>query len=70
MDYPAFLKNDKVRDRMGNIWTVLDQMGCQVFVQESCQIWFHPNKLTKVVAPQPHVDDFRTLKGRPGGRLC
>lgn len=48
MEYPQFTKGQKVRTRYGTIRTVLFQRGCQVFVVEESDGWYHPMKVWPV----------------------
>ena len=43
---PTFTPGDKVRDRFGQVWTVLFQDGVQVWV--GCNSWIHPSNLVRV----------------------
>lgn len=43
--YPRFEAGQKVRTIYGQIRTVLFQRGCQVFVAEECNSWYHPTKV-------------------------
>lgn len=44
-DYSTFHRGQIVRSIYGERLTVLYQIGCQVFVAEYCNAWFHPSKL-------------------------
>jgi len=43
--YPTFEPGQRVRTIYGEIRTVLFQHGCQVFVEEECNGWYHPTKI-------------------------
>jgi sarcosine oxidase gamma subunit len=43
--YPTFEPGQKVRTIYGKIRTVLFQCGCQVFVVEESNGWYHPTKV-------------------------
>ena len=45
MTYPTFAPGQIVRSIYGERLTVLFQIGCQVYVKEHCNAWFHPSKL-------------------------
>ena len=40
-----FKSGQKVKNKFGQILTVLLQQGCQVFVEEECLGHYHPNNL-------------------------
>ena len=40
-----FKSGQKVKNKFGQILTVLLQRGCQVFVEEECLGHYHPNNL-------------------------
>ena len=43
-----FKKGQKVKNLVGQVLTVSFQKnGCQVFVKEECNNWYHPTKLIK-----------------------
>jgi hypothetical protein len=64
IDYPNFEKGQKVRDLYGDVFTVLYQNGCMVFVEELSNSWFHPTKIhvigatseSRQAASAPHMD--------------
>lgn len=41
----TFKAGDKVKNKFGQTLTVLFQRGCQVFVEEECNGWYHPENL-------------------------
>ena len=43
--YPEFKPGQKVRTCYGDNCTVLFQNGCQVFVEEECNGWYHPTEV-------------------------
>jgi hypothetical protein len=43
--YPQFSPGQKVRTCYGESRTVLFQNGCQVFVEEECNGWYHPTRV-------------------------
>ncbi|MFM8332123.1 MAG: hypothetical protein ACKN9T_10580 [Candidatus Methylumidiphilus sp.] len=43
-----FAKGQKVKNRFGETLTVLFQRGCQVFVEEECGVWYHPDNLYSI----------------------
>lgn len=45
MRYAQFKKGQKVTDKYGKDHTVLSQRECQVFVEDSCNGWFHPSNI-------------------------
>jgi hypothetical protein len=45
MKYPTFKRGQKVRNCFGQLRTVRRVNGCQVFVFEECNSWYHPGKL-------------------------
>ena len=60
--YPEFSPGQKVRTCYGETRTVLFQNGCQVFVEEECNGWYHPTKVWAVplVNNQPNISDLIT----------
>ena len=52
-----FKKGDKVKTRFREVRTVLRQIGCQVFIEEESNSWYHPSNLriTDRVTPECKV---------------
>lgn len=48
MEYHQFQPGQKARNQFGETRTVLNQVGCQVFVEEECNGHYHPSKLFPV----------------------
>ena len=63
--YPEFSPGQKVRTCYGETRTVLFQNGCQVFVEEECNGWYHPTKVWAVplVNNQPNIANLRRRSG-------
>ncbi|MEQ1531682.1 MAG: hypothetical protein ABL925_20410 [Methylococcales bacterium] len=53
MDYKQFQPGQKVRNKFGQVLTVLYQEGCQVFVEEECMSHYHPNNLFPILETIP-----------------
>jgi len=49
MESQQFQSGQKVRNQFGDVLTVLQQDGCQVFVEEEFNCHYHPSKLFPVV---------------------
>jgi hypothetical protein len=48
MKYNQFKPGDKVKYVGSIIYTVINQLGCQVWIDDGCGGWIHPNKLTLI----------------------
>ena len=59
VEYKQFKSGQKVKNKFGQILTVLLQQGCQVFVEEECLGHYHPNNLYLISKEENNLSVLR-----------